>query len=353
MANPVIRFEGMETNFINQSQLKLTVKLVPQEYTQCSYGDVLCILEKEGLQPEDILGMYKVSSNDSSYSIFLADEEALQSLKDKKVIGNSRVKFNVVSMSEQVVTLRVHWLPLYYDNRLLKAIFCDYGEVLDVKMCKSSHARLVALNGMREVTLRTDEVLKQKIPHLVTFGCGQSILVTMYGRPPLCLKCREVGHLRKDCETSRSWAAVTRQERSGVVSPVSPPRPAASESPEGPASGSPAQVVVPSAPLSGTGDSGAVAAVPDSQEVVSDNEVMEEVAEVSKRAEIVSEIEAMEAVAGSSKRTHDSCDDDFITPNKTAKARTWSEESVPLTSSYAPIMGLADIMPDEQVSQNS
>ena len=130
-------------------------------------------------------------------------------LRDKKVIRNNKVKLNVISMAEQIVTLRVHWLLLYYDNRLLKAIFCEYGEVLDIRMCKSSHANLVAMNGMREVTIKTDEVTKQKIPHLVTFSSCQSILITMRGRSPLCLKRREIGHVRRDCEDRRTFATIT------------------------------------------------------------------------------------------------------------------------------------------------
>ena len=78
---------------------------------------------------------------------------------------------------------------MYYSYRLLKAIFCDYEEVLDVNLCKSSYAHVCVLNGLREVVLRTDEIKQQKIPHLVKLGSGQSILVTMQGRPPFCLKC--------------------------------------------------------------------------------------------------------------------------------------------------------------------
>ena len=41
------------------------------------------------------------------------------------------------------------------------------------------------LNGQREVLLRTIEVHKQRFPHLVKLGSGQSSLLTMPGRPPL------------------------------------------------------------------------------------------------------------------------------------------------------------------------
>ena len=153
MASPVIKFEGQESNFIKEKQLSLTVKLVPCDFRSASYGDVLAVLGAEGVPPEDLLGLYKVSSTDSSFQVFLDNESTLQKLPDKKIVTNGKVRFSVVSMVEQIVKLKSHWLPLFYDNRIPKAIFCDYGEVMDIHMCRSSHAKVVAMNGMREVTL--------------------------------------------------------------------------------------------------------------------------------------------------------------------------------------------------------
>ena len=68
MSNPIVRFDGIEANFIDEKQLQLTVKLVPQGLDSIIYNDLFLILEKEG--PEDILGLYKVSANDYSLSLF-------------------------------------------------------------------------------------------------------------------------------------------------------------------------------------------------------------------------------------------------------------------------------------------
>lgn len=333
MANPIIQFEGQEANFINENQLKLTLKLLPTEPGPSSYGDVFTVLDREGLKPSDILGLYKVSANDYSYSLFLSNEGILQKLKNKKVIGTGNTRFNVVSMSEQVVTLRVHWLPLFYDNRILKAIFCDYGEVLDIRMCKSSYANLVALNGLREVILKTDEVLKQKIPHLVKFNCGQSLLVTMQGRPPLCLKCHVVGHTRRDCEANKTFARVTASSAlsAGVArvgtSMVSVARPSDPVAAEPLAEATPEPMGSGDVPLShevGAGGSEASVAVSDDQQPVIDNDMGESAA---------------------SKRGRDDDEDDFITPNKPARMGPPSSESpVPLTRGFTPIMSVTDIL---------
>ena len=94
----------------------------------------------------------------------------------------------------------------------LKVILCEYDGVLDVKLCKTSHTNMVLLNGIREVLMRVDEISKHKILHLVKVGSGQTILITMQGRRPLCLRCRTVGHVRRDCEQNRTFARVVGQQ---------------------------------------------------------------------------------------------------------------------------------------------
>lgn len=223
MASTVLNFDGLESNFIDEKQVGLTVKLSPTQFGPTSYEDVFFALDKAGVKPTDILGLYKVSQNDFSYSLFLSNEEVLKNLVDKRVIS-------VVSMYEQTVRLKIHWLPLFYENRLLKAIFCDFGEVSDVQMCKSSYANVCAMNGQRELLLKTDEVSNQKIPHLVKLGSGQSLLVTMQGRLPLCLKCHDVGHTCKNCPMNRRSFA-------GVTAHGNPTGPRAAEPPAGANSG--------------------------------------------------------------------------------------------------------------------
>ena len=152
--------------------------------------------------------------------MFLANVAALNILLYKKVITNGRSKFSVTRMSEQAVKVNVHWLPICYDDRIVKAMLCDNGEILNIHLCKSSYANVVAMNRMREVIIRTTEARKQLIPHLVTFDS----LLTMSGRLPLCLKCLIVGHVRKNCTLTvrRSWSDVSQvvgSSQGGAVLP--------------------------------------------------------------------------------------------------------------------------------------
>ena len=128
----IIKFDGFVENYIDEEQLRLTVKLSPTQYGPTSYEDVFQALDRAGLKAEDIRGIYKVSASDYSYSLFLRDKAPMEFLLNQKVIGKSKTKFCVISLSEQTVKLKVHWFPLFYDNRIIKAFLADFDTVLDV-----------------------------------------------------------------------------------------------------------------------------------------------------------------------------------------------------------------------------
>lgn len=201
--------------------------------------------------------------------------------------------------------------------------------MIDIKLCKSSHEKVVAMNGVREVLLRTDEIRKQKIPHLVNFQSGQSILITMQGRPPFCLKCRELGHVRRNCPNNRSFARVATQEMEEGVAPGGGPTGPVTPVPSGEtASGSvlaDPEAVPPPADVGadGAGDRG----------TASDDQQTTE-----------NDIDMSQA---SSKRERDEGDDDFITPNRPARRKTLPQSTVPTKNTFSIIMGIDDLMKGE------
>ena len=91
----------------------------------------------------------------------------LLSVAKLQSIRAGNVDFNVMRLDEQVVVLRVHWLPLYYDNLLLSEVLEPFGQNMMCNMLKTAHAEYVTYDGVREVYLKTTEILKQRIPHLI------------------------------------------------------------------------------------------------------------------------------------------------------------------------------------------
>jgi len=74
-----------------------------------------------------------------------------------------------------------------------------YGEVVHYGF-ESSCVFNSCNSLVRVVTLQNCD--KEKLPHIITVNVmneDYELLVRVYGRPPVCLKCNEVGHIRKHC----------------------------------------------------------------------------------------------------------------------------------------------------------
>ena len=126
--NPVVQFEGCEANYINTDSLDRTIRLVPDEgRSRSSYGDVLNSLTSIGVKPEDVEAVYKVSAFDNSFSVMPAYPDTVEALISHGNIRTDRNKFRIMNMSEQIVTLRIHWLPIYFDNAILREILSQYA----------------------------------------------------------------------------------------------------------------------------------------------------------------------------------------------------------------------------------
>ena len=52
------------------------MKLVPTERSNISYGEVLHVICDARLNPEEILGVYKVSPSEPGYSLYLKARES-------------------------------------------------------------------------------------------------------------------------------------------------------------------------------------------------------------------------------------------------------------------------------------
>ncbi|MCU7836931.1 MAG: hypothetical protein KZQ83_16970, partial [gamma proteobacterium symbiont of Taylorina sp.] len=296
-----------------------------------------------GLHPNDITGIFKVSQFDSTFSVLLANTDTVNKIDKLGQIKTNKVTFDVMKMDEQIVNIRIHWLPLYYTNTLIKAMLCEYGEVMDVRMMHSTHEKVFAFNGVREVRLKTDEVHRQRVPHMIKFTSGQSALITMYGRPPLCLKCLEVGHVRVRCPRNLTYARS--MENNQETEPPATVEKLQPENVSGGVSGGPPAPVPAVEPTAESRETESTGSVDVSATQSSGSVGSGVVGPSSEHQPVETEFEEMEADSRLLKRGRD--DEEllsWITPNKTAKSRTVSQLSVPVLNTFTPIMCVEDIL---------
>jgi len=125
----------------------------------------------------------------------------LLSAGDFKVKGYNCV---VSDLQKKRYKVRAHWAPLCVPMEQFESIFRSKG-------CKvlSSSYDLTAVNGcenvrsmIRTFLLETDQ--PTNIPYLANWSyrntSGQTLL-TMTGRAPVCLRCEQPGHVRRNCTT--------------------------------------------------------------------------------------------------------------------------------------------------------
>lgn len=108
-------------------------------------------------------------------------------------------------------SVRVHWLPEEFGCAFLTRFFADYGKVINVEEDVSKEEfDKGCFMGSYNVQLEMNYEDIASIPHLVNITGRSSsfpLLFTLPGRPPLCLKCLEVGHVRKECSGSTKMQA--------------------------------------------------------------------------------------------------------------------------------------------------
>ena len=224
MADLVLNYDGEEADFVNAEKAKKMLRLTGKERrgSFLSYGDVLIGLSDAGIKPEEIQAVFKVGDFKNAFNLLCTYEDTVQKLLEMQRFKVGDDMMIISHMSRQFVTVRVHWLPIQYDNSLLKEIFGAYGKVLNVRMVKSFYEKFEIYTGLREVIMEVDEKGKQEIPHLIQFKSGHSILVTMAGRLPFCLRCRCTGHIRSECPKMKKNA---RPVGTLAVSPSQTPAP--------------------------------------------------------------------------------------------------------------------------------
>ena len=114
-------------------------------------------------------------------------------------------QFRIKSADKRHFTTRIHWAPMFVTNAdIVESLKFYTPEVKAIRheMCTTPGFEKVA-TGVRLVEFVGD---RNVLPHLFLVcypDCQESwdLLLTVAGRPPLCLKCKGTGHLRKNCKT--------------------------------------------------------------------------------------------------------------------------------------------------------
>ena len=146
------------------------------------------LIEKEAIE-----AVYSLNKPKEWFICFNTETKAIEFSTMIITIENREYKPKLYNNQEREIT--IHWAPDFIPNELIAEHFNQNYTVTSINKDKDQYG---FFNGNRKITLESAEI--NSIPHLDTIANHQ-ILITTPGRPPLCLKCHQTGHIRQNCLT--------------------------------------------------------------------------------------------------------------------------------------------------------
>lgn len=158
---------------------------------------------KSVLNPDDIaaFGAYQMNHVWILTTRTAEAKEKLLALKECQVKGRRCLIMDSELTSVQV---RVHWVPFNISDDAIRDAFGLYGKVqaLQREVWKDDFFKDIETTTRKlQLTLK-EGVTVNSIPHVLKI-MSNPVLVSISGRPPLCLRCRQVGHVRQQCRVPR------------------------------------------------------------------------------------------------------------------------------------------------------
>ncbi|XP_075530163.1 uncharacterized protein LOC142563499 [Dermacentor variabilis] len=177
----------------------LHADLAGRPYRASDFRDALLSV----LNATDILGagQYQMSH---LWLVARVNSIAKQKLVDKGELLVKGLKCLVIDPECKNIKMKLLWLPPHLEQRRIVEAPEPYGTV------QSITGEMWRCDGMegwqmtnRDVALTLkDGVSASNLPHLLSIY-GHQCLILVPGRPPLCLRCNRVGHIRRQCRTPR------------------------------------------------------------------------------------------------------------------------------------------------------
>ena len=169
---------------------------VKEDFTDC-LNDVL-----EGLK-NDVATFGPLAKN-SEWCLTLKTDAAKDRVLSAGTLKVRGVTFHVRSADRTQLSARVHWAPSFIPDAAISKVLANYCKV----QCITSETSIAKgfegiPTGIRRLVLTGN---KDEVPN--TFNIinpvtdeKYELLVIVPGRSPLCFKCKQSGHYRRDCFT--------------------------------------------------------------------------------------------------------------------------------------------------------
>lgn len=138
------------------------------------------------------------------WNVWFRNAESLDRLLEAKELTVKGRRCLVIDVRSREVQLKLHWVPSDVADRAVKKALRHFCSVQQFER----RALLLPAGVEKWATVSARVTLKEgltveDVPHRLKLKPASSSLVTILGRLPLCLRCKEKGHLRRECTAPR------------------------------------------------------------------------------------------------------------------------------------------------------
>lgn len=150
------------------------------------------------------IGAYQMSH---VWLLNLKTDEAKQALIDAGPLLVKNRPCLIIDPARQELRIKLHWVAFDVTSETIRRAFREYGEVKEVI---SDRWKAEDFEGAESTTrlvrlFLREGVTPDRVPHQMRLGSGTA-LVVVPGRAPLCLRCHNTGHIRRECRVPRCAA---------------------------------------------------------------------------------------------------------------------------------------------------
>ena len=209
--SPEWRFD-IDNKYVNVDSKQKTVilQLRGLKAAATTVDTILAALTANGVDADDISSIFKCEDQRQVQLTFVNKVNSETLLAMPSIAISEHVRADVGPVRSDYHEIRVHWVPDYIRDGLFKDVFSKVGKVISVTRSKERGGRT---GCVRIVKVQADWKAIDAVPHLMAAryeGQVHKFLITIAGRPPLCLLCDQIGHVKRNCP--RSPAAVAARE---------------------------------------------------------------------------------------------------------------------------------------------
>ncbi|XP_023221140.1 uncharacterized protein LOC111622912 [Centruroides sculpturatus] len=134
------------------------------------------------------------------YIIGMKTENSASALLNLREIQVKGRKCRIIPIENRKVIINIHWLTPVLSHDLVNRHFINYGRIVKCEFLKSAVPGLEhVLTNKRRVWLELKQGISiEELPYFIRVK-GMTGSVVIADRPLLCYRCKQFGHIRRNC----------------------------------------------------------------------------------------------------------------------------------------------------------